>query len=87
MVISGEERWRSEGIQVGGLNSKRGVVGTWFDKDFDDHGPAGPTVFWKVRDKSNGLGMEDDESEEDSDADSDYSGYSGYSDYSDYSGV
>ncbi|EOA88297.1 hypothetical protein ACJQWK_01419 [Exserohilum turcicum] len=47
----GEERWRSDGVQIGGLRSPRGVVGTWFDKDFDIHGPAGPTVFWKISDK------------------------------------
>lgn len=27
-----EERWRSEGIQVGGIRSARGVFGNWFDK-------------------------------------------------------
>jgi hypothetical protein len=27
-----EERWRSEGIQVGGIRSARGVLGHWFDK-------------------------------------------------------
>ncbi|KAJ4349641.1 uncharacterized protein N0V89_008258 [Didymosphaeria variabile] len=43
-----EERWRSEAIQVGGLRSKRGVVGIWYDKSLDPHGPAGPTAFWKV---------------------------------------
>lgn len=48
---SGEERWRSDGIQVGGLRSQRGVVGSWFDKDFDPHGPAGPTAFWKISDR------------------------------------
>ncbi|KAK6541341.1 hypothetical protein TWF694_007155 [Orbilia ellipsospora] len=47
-IFQGEERWRSEGIQVGGLCSGRGVLGTWFDKDFDPHGPAGPTAFWKT---------------------------------------
>jgi hypothetical protein len=52
ICISGEERWRSEGIQVGGLRSQRGVIGTWFDKDFDPHGPAGPTAFWKICDRS-----------------------------------
>jgi len=45
-----EERWRSEGIQIGGPRSGRGVLGNWFDKDFDRHGPAGPTAFWKVSD-------------------------------------
>ncbi|KAK6344576.1 hypothetical protein TWF718_006536 [Orbilia javanica] len=47
-IFQGEERWRSEGIQVGGLCTARGVLGTWFDKDFDPHGPAGPTAFWKT---------------------------------------
>lgn len=27
-----EERWKSEGIQVGGINSARGTLGYWFDK-------------------------------------------------------
>jgi hypothetical protein len=27
-----EERWASEGIQVGGIRSARGVLGHWFDK-------------------------------------------------------
>jgi hypothetical protein len=72
-IFHGEERWRSEGIQVGGLRSARGVLGSWFDKcvlgphlehhrcgglavlltvdrDYDMHGPAGPTAFWKVTD-------------------------------------
>lgn len=31
-VFNGEERWASEGIQVGGIKSARGVVGTWFDR-------------------------------------------------------
>lgn len=31
-ILSGEERWKSEGIQLGGIQSARGVVGTWFDK-------------------------------------------------------
>lgn len=51
VFLGGEERWRSEGIQVGGPNSKRGVVGTWFDKDYDPNGPAGPTAYWKTADK------------------------------------
>ena len=29
---SREERWRSEGIQIGGVRSARGVLGYWFDK-------------------------------------------------------
>ncbi|KAL8653944.1 MAG: hypothetical protein Q9226_003634 [Calogaya cf. arnoldii] len=47
-VFHGEERWRSEGIQLGGVQAARGILGYWFDKDFDDYGPAGPTAFWKV---------------------------------------
>ncbi|KAL8693928.1 MAG: hypothetical protein Q9218_001342 [Villophora microphyllina] len=47
-VFHGEERWRSEGIQLGGVQAARGVIGYWFDKDFDEYGPAGPTSFWKV---------------------------------------
>lgn len=75
-IFHGEERWRSEGIQVGGLRSARGVLGNWFDKyvrsshslrrsivfpcshkcltyrrDYDMHGPAGPTAFWKESDQ------------------------------------
>lgn len=46
-VFQGEERWKSEGIQVGGPGSARGVIGNWFDKNYDAHGPAGPTQFWK----------------------------------------
>ncbi|KAK4692459.1 hypothetical protein P7C71_g4749, partial [Lecanoromycetidae sp. Uapishka_2] len=49
-VYHGEERWRSEGIQVGGVRSARGVIGYWFDKNHDIHGPAGPTAFWKSHD-------------------------------------
>jgi hypothetical protein len=30
-VTPSEERWRSEGIQIGGLRSARGVFGNWFD--------------------------------------------------------
>ncbi|MCJ1389149.1 hypothetical protein MMC18_002004 [Xylographa bjoerkii] len=49
-IYFGEERWRSEGIQVGGVGSARGVFGHWFDKDFSQHGPAGPTALWKISD-------------------------------------
>lgn len=31
-LYDGEERWRSEGIQIGGIKSARGVIGNWFDK-------------------------------------------------------
>ncbi|KAG9786579.1 hypothetical protein ABEF93_004385 [Exophiala dermatitidis] len=49
-LFHGEERWRSEGVQIGGLRSARGILGNWFDKDYDLHGPAGPTAFWKISD-------------------------------------
>jgi hypothetical protein len=45
-----EPRWRSEGIQVGGIRSARGVIGTWFDHNYDREGPIGPTAFWKLTD-------------------------------------
>ena len=31
-IFAGVERYRSEGIQIGGPQSARGVLGTWFDK-------------------------------------------------------
>lgn len=33
-IFHGDERWRSEGIQIGGPRSARGVFGTWFDRYF-----------------------------------------------------
>ncbi|KAI8931480.1 hypothetical protein NX059_011148 [Plenodomus lindquistii] len=64
IFYGGEARWRSEGIQVGGLRSQRGVIGTWFDKDFDPHGPAGPTAFWKICDRNHGEPADEDSEEE-----------------------
>jgi hypothetical protein len=76
---SSEERWRSEGIQIGGPRSGRGVLGNWFDKDFDRHGPAGPTAFWKVSDYIDEDGKEEEEEQsegslgdEDSEGDEEY---------------
>ncbi|KAH7017355.1 hypothetical protein EDB80DRAFT_282335 [Ilyonectria destructans] len=59
-IFNGQERWRSEGIQVGGVRSARGVVGNWFDRDYDAHGPAGPTAFWKGPTRDRALPQEDD---------------------------
>ncbi|OAF99892.1 uncharacterized protein CC84DRAFT_1190723 [Paraphaeosphaeria sporulosa] len=59
-----EERWRSEAIQVGGLRSKRGVVGVWYDKSFDPHGPAGPTAFWKVKELASGTDEDGNDSDD-----------------------
>ncbi|KAK7218511.1 hypothetical protein V2G26_006514 [Clonostachys chloroleuca] len=55
-AFDGQERWRSEGVQIGGVQSARGVVGTWFDSDYDIHGPVGPTAFWKAADCKNPRG-------------------------------
>lgn len=33
------------------MRAARGVVGTWFDADFDPFGPCGPTAFWKLGDR------------------------------------
>jgi hypothetical protein len=71
---SSEERWRSEGIQIGGPRSGRGVLGNWFDKDFDRHGPAGPTAFWKVSDYIDEDGKEEEEQSEGSLGDEDSEG-------------
>lgn len=35
-IIHGTERWRSEGVQIGGIRSARGILGNWFDKDYDE---------------------------------------------------
>ncbi|KAK3353512.1 hypothetical protein B0T25DRAFT_456234 [Lasiosphaeria hispida] len=50
-IFSGQDRWKSEGVQLGGIRSARGVVGNWFDKDQDPGGPCGPTAFWKISDR------------------------------------
>ncbi|KAF9881950.1 F-box domain-containing protein [Colletotrichum karsti] len=51
-IFSGHARWRSEGIQIGGVRSARGVVGHWFDTDYDPHGPCGPSAYFKVSDRA-----------------------------------
>ncbi|KAK7605825.1 hypothetical protein JOL62DRAFT_616714 [Phyllosticta paracitricarpa] len=55
--FNGEERWKTECIQVGGLRSERGVLGTWFDKDNANIGPIGPTCWWKVSDRQLGKDL------------------------------
>ncbi|KIV98668.1 uncharacterized protein PV09_09549 [Verruconis gallopava] len=59
-IFHGETRWRSECIQLGGIRSARGVIGTWFDKNYDPNGPAGPTAFWKVCEEDQGHVWEDE---------------------------
>ncbi|KAL1407535.1 hypothetical protein Q8F55_006968 [Vanrija albida] len=41
------DRWRLEGVQVGGRGSKRGFVGVWTDADREEHSPNGPVWYWK----------------------------------------
>jgi hypothetical protein len=64
-----EERWASEGIQIGGLRSGRGVLGNWFDKDYDPRGPVGPTAFWKT---SNDIDDPPESSDDSDDDDGDH---------------
>lgn len=47
-IYDGQERWKSEGIQVGGVGSARGILGFWFDRDYRTHGPLGPMAFWRA---------------------------------------
>jgi len=50
-IFAGVERWKSESVQIGGVRSARGVLGNWFDRDYDPRGPVGPTAFWKISDQ------------------------------------
>ncbi|EXF80430.1 F-box domain-containing protein [Colletotrichum fioriniae PJ7] len=59
-VFNGHARWRSEGIQIGGVGSARGVMGHWFDTDYDPHGPCGPSAYFKVSDRAPGPKDGDD---------------------------
>lgn len=61
-------------MQVGGIRSKRGIVGMWFDKDYDVQGPVGPTAFWKLSDRTMEVGSVDSDSgsELEVEADSDW---------------
>ncbi|KZO92874.1 hypothetical protein CALVIDRAFT_540549 [Calocera viscosa TUFC12733] len=43
----GQDRWVSEGVQIGGMESKMGVFGIWSDAFHEHEGPAGPFWFWK----------------------------------------
>lgn len=64
-IYWGEERWKSEGIQIGGINSGRGVFGHWFDKNLSDEGPAGPTAFWKISNEIHERRLDGESDEED----------------------
>lgn len=47
---SGFDRWRLEGIQVGGCKSRRGIVGMWSDVERADLSPVGPFTYWMAED-------------------------------------
>ncbi|CZT08132.1 uncharacterized protein RCO7_09546 [Rhynchosporium graminicola] len=47
----GQWRLRSEGIQIGGIQSARGVLGHWFIKERNQHSGVGPIAFYKVSDQ------------------------------------
>ncbi|KAM0277688.1 hypothetical protein ACHAQH_005631 [Verticillium albo-atrum] len=59
-IFNGQERWRSESVQVGGVRAAGGVVGHWFDANYDEHGPVGPTAFWKMADPRKGADGEEE---------------------------
>lgn len=40
----GEDKWRMQGIQIGGARSRFGILGTWSTAEGDEMGPHGP--FW-----------------------------------------
>ncbi|EJU03891.1 hypothetical protein DACRYDRAFT_115193 [Dacryopinax primogenitus] len=44
----GQDRWVSEGVQIGGMKSRMGVLGIWSDAFHEHEGPAGPFWFWKA---------------------------------------
>ena len=56
-TFNGNPRWRSEGVQLGGRRSGRGVMGNWFDCNYSRQGPCGPTAFWKIHAKKKNNAM------------------------------
>lgn len=40
----GEDKWKMQGIQIGGARSRFGILGTWSTAEGDERGPHGP--FW-----------------------------------------
>ncbi|KAJ7101020.1 hypothetical protein C8R43DRAFT_1244239 [Mycena crocata] len=47
-IHDGQPQWSSEGVQIGGVGSARGVAGTWSAFGHGDGDPVGPFLFWKV---------------------------------------
>ncbi|KAL0944288.1 uncharacterized protein CTRU02_202175 [Colletotrichum truncatum] len=58
-IFNGQPRWRSEGIQIGGVGSARGVLGNWFAEDYNRAGPCGPTAYFKVSDRASNPESDD----------------------------
>lgn len=45
-----EERWQSEGVQIGGQGSAFGVIGCWSPYEHEPvRDPAGPFWMWKIK--------------------------------------
>ncbi|KAH8917793.1 hypothetical protein BT69DRAFT_632649 [Atractiella rhizophila] len=55
----GEDRWRLEGLQPGGIGSRSGVVGNWSSAEEEDYAhnpdhpetPVGPFAYWPIYDE------------------------------------
>lgn len=43
-IFHGQERWRSEGVQIGGVKSARGVLGNWFERYSHPHHILSPLL-------------------------------------------
>lgn len=50
VMHQGDNHWRVEGVQLGGVRSARGVVGNWFECIAEEPSERGPTAFWKATD-------------------------------------
>lgn len=45
----GQERWSSQGVQIGGVGSARGVLGTWTGVHHEHRDPVGGCSFFLFR--------------------------------------
>ncbi|KAI0372338.1 hypothetical protein BV20DRAFT_964483 [Pilatotrama ljubarskyi] len=53
----GNAIWSSEGVQVGSVRSKYGILGSWTTVLHDRHDPVGPFWLWKVGDVDEETGV------------------------------
>ncbi|KAI0667709.1 hypothetical protein C8Q78DRAFT_1052179 [Trametes maxima] len=51
----GNAIWSSEGVQVGNIRSKFGILGSWTTVLHDRHDPVGPFWLWKVGDATEDI--------------------------------